>query len=381
MDFQSWISDHVGKLEAQGLLRRPLLVPRIGPEFIRDGRSVVNFASNDYLNLAQDSRLISGGSDAMEKFGAGSASARLLSGTTALHTGLEAAIAELFNRESAVLYSSGYLANLGAITAGRGRNDAVISDRLIHASLVDGIRLSGMKHYRFRHNDADHAEEMLLRARAEATGRLLLVTESVFSMNGDIAPLDALAELARRHGADFLVDEAHAVGVLPAGSRGDIVTGTLSKAFGAYGGFVCGGASLPPFLNSLSRPYIFNTSLPPAVCAAALEAIRIVREAPQLGETLLLRAQKFRKVLESAGLDCLGSETQIVPLAVGDREKALALSGALLERGIFAPAIRPPTVPPGEERLRFSITLGISEAELDRCAGEIIDASRRLGIC
>lgn len=357
-------------------LRRAILTPASGrgARLRIDGRELVNFTSNDYLGLARDPRVVGAAADAARDHGASVSASRLLCGSTPLHDRLERRLAALKGREAALLYSSGYLANLGVLTALARPGDAIFSDALNHASIIDGCRLSGARTTVYRHGDADHLAELLAASRAD---RRLIVSETVFSMDGDVAPLAALAALARRHDAALVLDEAHATGVLGPGGegalardgidpRGIVVVGTLSKALASAGGFVAADAAVVDYLVNRSRPFIFNTAPTPASVGAALAALDVVAAEPERRESLHALAARLRDGLVAAGHPPSRSETPIVPLLLGDAETALAAERRLREAGALARAIRPPTVPEGTARIRFNLMAIHDEADVDR---------------
>ena len=383
---QPWIQSELDAIRAAGLERRLRSLPQPGGRIEIDGRPVLSFASNDYLNLARNPDVARASADAAAGTAAGAGASRLVSGTLGIHERLEAELASLKGYESALVFGSGYLANLGAIQALAGRRDWIVADRLAHASLLDGAALSGARLRRFHHNDAGHLDNLL--KSAPASGRRLVVTESVFSMDGDLAPLADLAAVAERHGALLFVDEAHATGVFgPAGaglvraagleSAVHVSMGTLSKALGSYGGFVACSAPLRDLLINRSRSFIFSTALPPPAAAAALAALRLIRENPDWGNRLLSLATRFRDRLREGGLDTGRSESPIIPVMLGDNEIAVRLSARLMEKDLLVPAIRPPAVQPGAARLRLSVTLAHRESDLDRAADGILEAARQ----
>ena len=336
-----------------------------------DGRRLLNLSSNDYLGLASHPAVIEAAAQAAKR-GAGSTSARLVTGTDATYRQLEARLAEFQGTEAALVFGSGYLANLGTIAALVGRGDSVFSDRLNHASIVDGCRLSRATIHRYGHRDVDELESMLRRA---GSGQKLIVTESVFSMDGDVAPLEEIVELKERYGAALLVDEAHADGVF--GPRGegmayelgvadgvDLHVGTFGKAFGAYGAYVAGRDVWIRYLVNAARSFVFTTGLPPAIVGAVGAALELVQEADEPRRRLLANAERFRERLADLGLDTGASTTQIVPVVVGESQAALELGRALEEAGVLAVPIRPPTVPRGSARLRFSLSAPHTDTEL-----------------
>ncbi|MDT8389009.1 MAG: 8-amino-7-oxononanoate synthase [Lentisphaeria bacterium] len=344
------------------------------------GQRLINFCSNDYLDLARHPHVLDAAKQAVDTFGAGATSSRLVSGTLTLHERLENRLAAYKHTPAALVFGSGYLANLGAVTALAGHRDTVFADRLIHASLIDAVKLSGAALKRFRHNDPGHLDELL--KRSPDNGRRLVITESVFSMDGDIAPLDDISETARRHGALFMVDEAHSCGIShptrSLAARPDIIMGTLSKGFGSYGGFIACSTAMRDWLINKARSFIYTTALPPACLGAALGALDVLKDNPGMGDQLLHNARGFRDRLRRGGLDTAGSATQIIPVMIGDNHTTLALAATLRQRNIYCVAIRPPTVPEGTARLRVSVSLGHSVSDLDIAADAMIAAVRPL---
>jgi 8-amino-7-oxononanoate synthase len=393
MQEETWIGPLLDDLRARGLERRLKVLPRAGGKFVVGGREILNFSSNDYLDLAGDPHVAGRAQEAIARFGSGSAASRLVTGTLECHAELEAALAAWQAYPAALLFGSGCLTNMGTLSAILGRDDVAFADRLVHATILDGIQLSRARLHRFRHNDPDHLLHLLAQAAATRRrgSRFLVATESVFSMDGDRAPLAALVEAAGRYEAMLLVDEAHALGVFgPQGSglvaaqrlgqNVNACTGTLSKALASYGGFVCCSPALRELLIQRSRPLIYSTALPPASAAAALAALEVVRRQPELGPTLLARADSFRRQLQAAGVRVMHSDTQIVPLLVGDNAKAVRLSERLKAEGILAPAIREPTVPHGTARLRLSVTLAHDAGDLRRAAAAVAGAAATEGL-
>lgn len=382
-------ADELAQLAAQGLLRKLRALPRPGGKFERDGRIILNFSSNDYLDLANDQRLKDAAALAIEKYGTGAGASRLMSGHLDIHAKLESRLAAFLSRPAALVFGSGFLTNLAVLTTLAGRSDAIFADRLNHASLIDGARLSGAKVFRFRHADASHLEELL--EKHSNYRRRLIASDSLFSMDGDLAPLDDLADLARKHSATLVIDEAHAIGVLGPAGRGacaslnperqpQVVIATFSKALGSYGGFVATDEATRDLLINRARSFIYSTALPPASLAAAEAALDIIEADPSLADTLAERARIFRELLAACGLDTGPSVSHIIPITVGDNDTALKLSAALLEDGILAVAIRPPTVPEGTARLRLSITLAQTAPDLQRAADTIAAHARKLGV-
>jgi len=363
-----WIDEELALLRQQGLLRR--LATRIGPQGARtvvDGGGLVNFGSNDYLGLAGDPRLAAAAAQAAHEEGWGSGASPLICGHGRHHEQLEDRLARFEGTEAALVFTSGFAANAGTIAALVGPGDVVFTDRKNHASLLDGCRLSRADVRAYPHGDCSRLDELL--TRGGRYRRKLIATDSLFSMDGDLAPLADLVELAERHASMLMIDEAHATGVFGPQGRGiaehlgvehrvDVRVGTLSKALGSAGGFVAGSRSLIKWLVNRARPYVFSTASPPATAAATLAALEIVRDEPHRRHEVLARAEQLRNRLAQEGWSVGHSASQIIPLIVGRADRAVELATALRQRGLFVPAIRPPTVPEGEACLRLSLTYG-----------------------
>src|SRR3954469_11140685 len=382
------LDERLAELREAGLERRTRVItgPQ-GPKVLLDGRPVVLLCSNNYLGLADHPAVRHAAAEAALKWGAGAGASRLVSGTMGVHEELEARLAELERTEAAVLFGSGYLANLGVIGALAGEPDAfVLSDELNHASIVDGCRLARAQTVVYRHGDVEHAQHLLHRARGR---RVVIVTDSVFSMDGDVAPLWELAELAGAYGAALVVDEAHGTGCIGEDGRGavaeaglegevDVVIGTLGKALGSYGAFAACSATTARWLFNAARSLIFSTAPAPPALAAADAALDVLEAEPQRVRRLQANAAVLRAELAIAGFEPPRATTQIVPLIVGDAAKAVALSDAALELGVFAQAIRPPTVPDGTSRLRLAVMATHEPAELRRAARRLAQAAGRV---
>lgn len=374
-----WIEKKLEQLEQDGLYRRRRRVhPEQGVHITWRGRRFINFASNDYLNLAGDRRLKRAAMYAARKYGAGAGASPLVSGYHPPLRRLERDLARCEATEAALVFSSGYAANIAAITALARPEDIVFSDALNHASIIDGCRLARAHVVVYRHVDAAHLQD-LLKSQRSAGHRCFIVSETLFSMDGDLAPLAELAELAERHDAMLLLDEAHATGVL--GERGFgladsvrqridgrrlVKIGTLSKALASQGGFVCGSRLLIDWLVNRARPYIFSTALAPACAAAARRALHIIDEEPERRRHLLDLGVRLRDRLRRIGYLATGAQAQIVPIVVGEARLAVELSNRLAEHGLLVPAIRPPSVPDGTACLRISLTAGHTEDDLQR---------------
>jgi glycine C-acetyltransferase/8-amino-7-oxononanoate synthase len=352
--------DDLEKIEKNGLTR---VLPVRKP-------NMLEFSSNDYLGLADHPLLKEASIRAIELYGSSVAASRLMSGNIELHGELETRLARLTGMEAALLFGSGFLANTGLLSSITSKNDIVFSDKLNHASLVDGAQLSKADVFRYRHCDMNHLEYFL--GNRTCGGNRFIVTDSLFSMDGDIAPLRRLEQLSIRYNCSLVVDEAHAIGVFGNGGgvcreygvKPHAVIGTLSKALGSYGGFVAGNADMKKYLINRARTFIYSTGLPPAAPAAALKAIDIIEAQPDSGKVLLEKASNFRDLIESSGFSTAPSESQIVPVRVGENHRAVALSDYLRTENISAVAIRPPTVPEGTARVRLSVTLRHSPEDL-----------------
>jgi 8-amino-7-oxononanoate synthase len=377
------------EIEGRGLGRHTRLIggPQ-GPHVLVDGRPTLLLCSNNYLGLADHQLVREAAADAALRWGAGAGASRLVSGTMEVHSELERRLAAFKGTEAALLFGSGFLANAGVVSALTEAGDVVCSDELNHASIVDGCRLSRAEVFVYRHNDIEHLRWGLERAGGRAS---LIVTDSVFSMDGDVAPLAEIVELAQRHRARTMVDEAHGTGALGPGGRGavaeagltgevDVLIGTLGKALGSYGAFVAGSATLVRYLLNTARTFIFSTAPPPPAVAAAMAALELLQERPALVRELAESGRVLREALRGEGLDVGASRTQIIPVMVGEPEAAVALCEHALEEGVFAQAIRPPTVPEGTSRLRLAVMAGHTEHELRAAAAVIGRGARAAGL-
>ena len=355
-----------------------------------DGREVINLASNNYLGLANHPKLVEAAVAATYAFGVGSGAVRTIAGTMTIHLELERRIAAFKNVEACVVFQSGFAANAGTVAAILTPEDHIVSDELNHASIIDGCKLSKAKIHVFAHKDAAAAGRILAELEAQA-GRKLLITDGVFSMDGDIAPLPALVEAARSHGAIMMIDDAHSSGVLGRNGRGTvdhyglhgqvgIQVGTLSKAIGVLGGYVCGSRDLIDYLYHRARPILFSTSHPPSVAASCLAAFDILEQEPERIERLWANTRYFKSGLEAAGFDTGASETPITPIMVGEAKLAHQFSAALFEEGLFSTGIGFPTVPKGKARIRTIVTAAHSRDELDRAIGILTRVARRMDI-
>jgi 8-amino-7-oxononanoate synthase len=387
------IEQRLEELERLGLTRRLRLVsgPQ-GPTVLIDGKPVLLLCSNNYLGLADHPRVREAAADAAMRWGVGAGASRLVSGTMTIHRRLEERLADFEGAEACVLFGSGYLANIGVIGALAGAGDVIFSDELNHASIVDGCRLSRAEVVVYRHRDVEQLDWSLRRhGRRESASRRLIVTDSVFSMDGDLAPLEAIAELADVHDARVMVDEAHATGNLGPGGRGavaeagledeiDVVVGTLGKALGSYGAYACGRSEMVRYLINVARSLIYSTAPSPPAAAGALAALELLRERPHRVQRLRSNARVLRRALAREGFPVDDGEMQIVPLIVGEEQAATRLCQEALERGVFAQAIRPPTVAAGSSRLRLTAMASHTASELEMAASVFGEAARAVGL-
>ncbi len=375
---QKWLaalSLDLGERRAAGLFRElKTLQSSAGPEITLADRRLVQFSSNNYLGLANHPEVIAAAWEATEKWGTGSGASRLVSGSLEIHHALEAELAAFKRTEASLLFPTGFMANLAAITAFAGPGDRIVSDKLNHASLLDAARYSGADHRTFPHRSYARAGELLTRSE---TGRRFLVSDTVFSMDGDLADLPALSDAAEKGDALVILDEAHATGVLGETGAGlaemqhvenriALSVGTLSKALGSLGGFITGPRVAIDSLVNSARSFIYTTALPPACCAAALAALRLIRRDPAPRRRVLALAEHVRKEITAMGFSCGDSQTPIIPVILGTSEKALAAATFLLDRGLFVPAIRPPTVAPNAARLRISLMATHTDGQVEQ---------------
>ena len=371
-----WLDTEITALEDAGLRRHLRTVMGAPTGTINlDGRDVVLLGSNNYLGLSTHPQVIAAAVEVTQTFGTGASGSRLISGNSALYTTLETNLAEAKNTEAALVFSSGYTANTGVIPILAGEGDLILSDALNHASIIDGCRLSRATKKVYRHCNVEHLKDLL--SESTMFRRRLIVTDGVFSMDGDIAPLPDIYDLAVQYEAMLLVDDAHGFGVLGRNGSGtvahfglenrDIIQmGTLSKAIGALGGYIAGSHALVELLINKARGFIFTTGLPPATLAAANAALSVMRSSPHLQQHLFLHARTLKTALIDLGYTLLPSDTQILPVVLGDPQRATSIADALLAEGVFAPAIRPPAVPPDTSRLRLTVMATHTEAEIQQ---------------
>ncbi|MFA5794925.1 MAG: 8-amino-7-oxononanoate synthase [Candidatus Brocadiia bacterium] len=388
MDF---ISQQISQLRQAGLLRQFRTISAINGAKVKiGGRWYISFCSNDYLGLSQHPDLRRAGRKALERFGVGSGASRLMAGTQTPHYQLEKAIARFKGAAEALLFTSGFVANLAVITTLIKEGDVVFSDELNHASLIDAIRLTRAKSFVYRHRDVDHLESLLTHKShiSNPKSQRYIITDAIFSMDGDAAPLADIVRLAKKYRCYTIVDEAHATGVFGKHGRGlaehlglsvkiDISIGTLSKAAGVMGGFVTGTKDFIAYIRSKGRPFIFTTALPPADCAAAVAALEVIRAKPGLRKQLWDKTDYVKSRLIKYGFDFQGSASPIIPILIGDPKKTLKISEHLWRQGMFIPAIRPPTVPADKSRLRITLSALHSRADLDYLIMELVKAKHQ----
>jgi glycine C-acetyltransferase len=384
------------ELRAKGThFRLRVLDDQQAPVCHYDGKQVINLASNNYLGLANHPKLIEAALKATRELGVGSGAVRTIAGTMRIHMELEEKIARFKNVEACVVFQSGFAANAGTVSAILGKEDFILSDELNHASIIDGARLSKAKIKVFRHKDAAHCEELLQQLEKEP-GRKLVITDGVFSMDGDIGPVDKLAALAEKYGAIMMVDDAHASGVLGRNGRGsidhfnmhgrvDVQVGTLSKAIGALGGYVCGSHDLIDFLYHRARPFLFSTSHPPSVAATCIAAFDILEQEPDRIERLWSNTHYFQSELKGSGFNIGGmntpaTETPITPVIVGEGRAAMDFSRALFDEGVMGTGIAFPTVPEGKARIRLIVTSEHTRPQLDQALETLERVARRMNL-
>jgi glycine C-acetyltransferase len=385
-----WISDELANLKQQGLYNtiRTIGSPQ-GAWLVVDGKRVLNFCSNNYLGLANDPRLREAAKRAIDELGAGPAAVRTIAGTLTLHRELEARLARFKGVEATIAFQSGFASNLGTIAALAGKEDVIFSDELNHASIIDGCRLSGAQIVRYAHNDANALEDAI--KNEPGYRRALIISDGVFSMDGDIAPLPAIVQVAEQHDLLLMVDDAHGEGVLGRGGRGivdhfslhgrvDVEVGTLSKAFGVVGGYVAGKKEIVEWLSQRGRPFLFSSALTAADTAACIAAVNILEASTELVDKLWDNARYFKVEMQRLGFDTGKSETPITPVMLGEAPLAQQFSRALFENGVFAMAIGYPTVPKGKARLRVMISAAHAHEDLDRGLEAFAKVGSELGV-
>ncbi len=377
---------HLKKLDDQHLLRRlRTIASATGPTVTLDGREIILLSSNNYLGLATHPTVVDAAIEATRRYGTGSGAARLVCGTFTPHETLESTLARFKGTEAALTFAAGYLANISVIPALIGKEGLIFADRLCHASLIDGCRLSGATFRVYHHRDMNHLEQLL--ALRPAGRHTLIVTDGLFSMDGDIAPMKDLVPLAERYGAEVYVDDAHGTGILGRTGRGTLEhcevesrvpyhMGTLSKAIGSAGGYVAGSATFIAYLVNTCRAFIYTTAPPPASAAAATAAIQVIEQEPQRRARLWRNRERLAQGLTELGFRLAASESPILPVIVGDPDRAMNFAQALLAQGVYAPAIRPPTVPPATSRIRLTITADHTDEQI-ACALAAVERAGR----
>lgn len=393
MDKMKFLEQEIAQLKAENRFIEPnVLQSAQGPISVIDGKEVINLTSNNYLCLTTHPKVIKAAVEATEKYGIGTAAVRTIIGTTSMHEELEKRLAEFKGTEDSIVIQSGFTSNTATCQSlMTSPEDVLISDELNHASIIDGGRLAKAKKKIYRHNDMEHLKEILESPEVRQARRKLLVTDGVFSMDGDIAKLPQIAELCNKYDVISMVDDAHASGVIGPQGRGtvahfnlkgkvDIQIGTLSKAFATIGGYVAGSHNLKQYMQSVARPFLFSSSHPPAVVATCLAGLDVIYNEPERLKKLWDNTKFFKEELKKAGFDTGSSETPITPVMVGDTQKAHALSKMLFEEGVFALAIGFPTVAKGKERLRTIVTAGHEIAQLEKAAAAFKKCGKALGI-
>jgi glycine C-acetyltransferase len=392
----AYLTGVLDELKAKGThFKLRVLDDQQAPVCHYDGKEVINLASNNYLGLANHPKLVEASLKATRELGVGSGAVRTIAGTMRIHMELEEKIARFKNVEACVVFQSGFAANAGTVSAILGKEDFILSDELNHASIIDGARLSRAKIKVFRHKDAAHCEELLKEIENEP-GHKLVITDGVFSMDGDIGPVDKLAALAEKYGAIMMVDDAHASGVLGRNGRGsidhfgmhgrvDVQVGTLSKAIGALGGYVCGSKDLIDYLYHRARPFLFSTSHPPSVAASCIAAFEILEQEPERIERLWSNTRYFQGELKGAGFNIGGvntpaTETPITPVIIGEGRAAMEYSRALFAEGVMGTGIAFPTVPEGKARIRLILTSEHTRAQMDRALETLQRVAKTMGL-
>lgn len=386
-----WLTQEIDGLKEQGLYNRIRTIGSAqGAHIIVDGKDVLNFCSNNYLGLANHPKLVEAAKDATKKFGVGPAAVRTIAGTTDLHVDLEKRLAKFKGAEDVITFQSGFTANLGAISALVGKEDVIFSDRLNHASIIDGCRLSGAKIVAYEHNDAGALEDAI-KEHASQYRRALIITDGVFSMDGDIAPLPALYEVAKKYDILFMVDDAHGEGVLGKGGRGivdhfglhgkiDIEVGTMSKAFGVVGGMVAGNKTIVEWLRQRGRPFLFSSAVTAPDAAACLAAVDLLEESTELVDKLWDNAKYFKAEMKKLGFDTGVSETPITPVMLGEAPLAQQFSRELFDEGVFAMSIGFPTVAKGKARIRVMISASHDRNDLGQGLEAFARVGKKLGV-
>lgn len=387
-------TSEIEELKGAGLYRELKSISGpIDAEVSIDGRKVILLSSNNYLGLTTHPKLKEAASLALQAYGTGACASRLIAGNMEVHEDLEKRVARFKGCQSALLFSTGYMANIGAITSLAGENDLVLSDELNHASIIDGCKLSGARIEVYPHKDVRKIKEILAKEvmsyPMNLSKKKVIITDGVFSMDGDIAPLPEIMEVANHYSATLIVDDAHATGVLGKDGKGTaayfgiegenlIHMGTFSKALGSLGGYIVGQKTVIEYLRNKARSFMFSTALPPSVCASSIAAIDIIKDEPWIRKRLWDNVTKFKQGLESFGYNTLGSQTQIIPILIGDTNLTMEFAKAIFERGIYAPGIRPPTVPNKKSRIRTTLMASHTDEQIERALDIFEDEGKRL---
>ena len=392
-DFYARVRSTLDEIDQQGLTKpERVIASRQGPEITVGGRQVLNFCANNYLGLAGDERVVQAGIQAQERWGAGTASVRFICGTLEIHKELERAIADYLGFEDTILFAAAFDANGGIFEPLFGEEDAIVSDSLNHASIIDGVRLCKAKRYRFANSDMDELESQLKAARAAGARDIIIATDGAFSMDGYIARLKDIRALADKYDALIMVDDCHATGFLGPQGRGsfahhgvevDFVTGTFGKALGgAMGGFICARSEVVALLKQRARPYLFSNALAPAVCGSSLEAIRIAQgsEGDRLRDQLFANAARYRAAMSEAGFSLLEGEHPIIPVMLGDAKLAQDMAARMLELGVYVIGFSFPVVPRGQARIRTQMSAAHTFEQIDRTVEAFKQAGRELGV-
>jgi len=377
------ITDELIKIKESGLYRNLTAVENAqDTHIVIEGKTYLSFCSNNYLGLANHPSVVAAVKDAVELYGWGAGASRLVSGNMTLHKTLENEISKFKKKDAAIVFPTGYMANLGVITSLVSNGDLVICDKLNHASIIDGCRLSGADFRIYAHCNMEKLENILRKSTKYKCK--LIITDSVFSMDGDLAPLPDLVKIAAKYNAMLMVDEAHGTGVFGGNGRGVVehynlsnevyvVMGTLSKAIGSLGGYVSGDSDLISYLRNKARTFMYTTALPPAVCAASIAGIKLIQEDPSMRVSLWNNVRFIKDKLNSLNINTISSESQIIPILIGDAKKAVKVSKLLYENGILIPAIRPPTVPANSSRLRMTVMSSHTKQDLERLSQTLSD--------
>jgi 8-amino-7-oxononanoate synthase len=392
-----FFEQEIERLKTSGLYRGlKRIAGHIDTTVSIDGKEVILLSSNNYLGLASHPKLKEAAASALKEYGTGACASRLISGNMEIHEELEKMIARFKGCQSAIVFPTGYMANIGVITSLAGKGDLILSDELNHASIIDGCKLSGAKVKVYPHKNIEKLKKILPQSNASSSKgsykRMLIVTDGVFSMDGDITPLSEILDVARKEDAMVIVDDAHATGVLGENGKGTaeyfgltdknlIHMGTFSKALGSMGGYIAGSKVIIEYLRNKAMPFIFSTALPPSVCASSIAAIEILEKEPSIRTRLWRNIARFRKGLINLGYNMMESQTQIIPILIGDTSLTMEFARAIFEKGVYAPGIRPPTVPEGKSRIRTGLMASHTDEQIDKVLAVFESEGRRLGIC